>query len=162
MRPAHITESRYEYLVRMVQSHDSDECLMWPFDRTSDGYGYLLSPTEKKKVVAHRLAFRVAYGRLPEPLGCHSCDNPPCFNPRHIFEGSNLDNHKDAAVKGRRPRQDGEHNGNSVLTPEMVTRLRAEHIRYSRTNSFRALAEKYGVSLSAVAQAVEARHWKNI
>lgn len=32
---------------------------------------------------------------------CHTCDNPPCCNPTHLFEGTDADNMADRNAKGR-------------------------------------------------------------
>jgi len=51
---------------------------------------------------AHRLAWTLTYGPIPAGLFvCHSCDNPPCINPKHLFIGSASANIQDAARKGR-------------------------------------------------------------
>lgn len=34
----------------------------------------------------------------------HKCDNPPCWNPDHLFEGTQSDNRADSIAKGRSPR----------------------------------------------------------
>jgi len=50
--------------------------------------------------LAHRVAWELEYGPIPEGLYvCHECDNPPCGRPAHLFLGSAADNAKDAARK---------------------------------------------------------------
>lgn len=65
------------------------------------GYGQIMQ--FGKMLAAHRVSFELHYG--PIPLGmfiCHSCDNPSCVNPEHLFIGTNKDNQQDAISKGRR------------------------------------------------------------
>ena len=53
---------------------------------------------------AHRIAyFLFNQEDLGESMGCHTCDNPPCFNPDHLFPGTQSDNIKDSVRKGRWP-----------------------------------------------------------
>lgn len=52
----------------------------------------------------HRLAWIDANDRLPpldKPHVLHHCDNPPCINPDHLFVGTQADNNRDMAAKGR-------------------------------------------------------------
>lgn len=54
---------------------------------------------------AHRVSWVLA-NREPIPPRmnvCHSCDNPPCVNPAHLWVGTSSDNHWDASRKGRIP-----------------------------------------------------------
>lgn len=72
-------------------------CLVWTGGRTSQGYGVAGG------AYVHRLAWEETNGR-PVPTGmvvCHSCDNPPCCNPDHLWIGTQGDNVRDAAAKGR-------------------------------------------------------------
>ncbi len=86
------------------------DCWIWTGGRDTDGYGkYNLHGTVW---VASRLAYTLAYGPVPpDKYVCHTCDNPPCGNPPHLFLGTNRDNMRDAASKGRIAV--GQRNGNS-------------------------------------------------
>src|SRR5215813_4947597 len=77
------------------------EC--WPWQgATKRGYGHL--KFHGKSAIAHRIAYQLHYGvALPRgPLTkdsvivMHTCDNPPCCNPRHLRLGKNLDNRLDS------------------------------------------------------------------
>ncbi len=70
----------------------------WEFmgARLDSGYGKI-SLTRCKPIFAHRAVFAAIKGPIPEgALVLHSCDNPPCCNPDHLFLGSAKDNWLDA------------------------------------------------------------------
>lgn len=76
-------------------------CWSWRGSTHPGGYGSLRIGLEKP-VLAHRMAWVAAFGYIPDGLCVlHSCDNPSCVNPGHLFLGTQLDNMRDKVRKGR-------------------------------------------------------------
>ena len=85
---------------KKVQKYQSDECWIWQGSKTSAGYGQLW--VDCKQVYAHRVSWEIHYEVIPDGMFvCHTCDNPICANPRHLFLGTASDNMRDMVAKGR-------------------------------------------------------------
>lgn len=84
------------------------DCIETQYARDAHGYGHCFVTRFGKKIKgAHILAWVDANGRLPAEGMCilHSCDNPPCVNPEHLWEGTRTDNQHDMVSKGRHWKQ---------------------------------------------------------
>ncbi len=80
---------------------DANDCWVWTGAKTSKGYGVLW--LEGRPEYVHRLSAHLFIGldRQGDLKALHRCDNPPCFNPDHLFLGTQTDNMEDATRKGR-------------------------------------------------------------
>jgi hypothetical protein len=159
-------ESNWEYLRRAVSELlqcPRQECVEWPRGKNQLGYGYIelhIKETRNQShtYYVHRLAFEFAYGQIVSCLDvCHRCDNPPCFNPAHLFLGTHADNMADMARKGRGT--SGERSGRAKLTEAQVLEIRslcADGVSPS------LIAKKYGVNRMSICYIATRQNWKHI
>lgn len=100
-------------------------------------------------VYSHRVSYIATHGVLPDGLGvCHRCDNPPCWNPDHLFAGTHSENMQDRERKGRTSRHFLGRVGESHPGARL-TQARAEEIR-ATPGSHRELAKRFGVSRATI------------
>ncbi len=127
------------------------ECIVWTGGKDKDGYGLVFDPEYGKTRRAHRAVFERHNGKLfPGMLVCHSCDNPSCVQPSHLFQGTPRENTQDMLMKGRRKKskRDTEHHATKIphaLRPEIREKCKSG---ISHTQ----VAKEYGVSQSLITQ----------
>lgn len=142
---------------------ETDDCVEWPYSRRQ-GYGRvsLGGPRGASKVeFAHRLAYIMTHGSIPEGMGVlHHCDNPPCFNPRHLFAGTDRDNKNDQKAKDRVRK--GIRVTGAKLTEAQVKEIRALYRRGVRGLGREALAKRYGISPRTIVELLRGETWKHL
>jgi hypothetical protein len=84
-------------VVHGVDTSDPDACWVYP-SRSGENRPRIC--IGMRYVVMARVVFYLAYGYEPTVVR-HTCDNPPCVNPRHLVAGSHADNRRDAVERGR-------------------------------------------------------------
>lgn len=135
-------------------------CWLWTASKRWDGYGRW-NPSGRQ-MTAHRYSWELANGPIPTGLEvCHTCNNPPCVNPAHLFLGTHLDNMRDAVNKGRQAC--GERVKRNKLTAAQVVTIRKlfKRINYRRSNTLE-LAKRYGVTPNAIRGIVIGESWKHL
>jgi hypothetical protein len=135
-----------------------DACWQWLGKRSTAGYG-LFFIVRDRPVIASRWICGYTYGDLRrDEDACHTCDNPPCVNPRHLFKGTRSENILDGVRKGRFTC--GERNGQAKLTAEQVVAIRR---RYLSGGVYQhQLAAEYGIDRAMVSHIVRGKSWKHL
>lgn len=130
---------------RVDRSGGPDAC--WPFDHPdADGYGRIrfVRVKPKGKIKAHRLAWILTHGATDAQV-LHTCDNPPCCNPAHLYEGNPQRNAQDRENRGRGGSNVGENRRRYTATNyEVAKRL------YGELGSYSEVSRRTGISISHV------------
>jgi len=138
-----------------VNKRDEDDCWEWQAGKLPQGYG--LFKIQGLTQRAHRLAYQLSRHNIPDGLFVlHSCDNPPCVNPKHLFIGTHQDNMNDMKRKGRLPNRIGENNYNAKLSKiqvEEMRQLKAAGVTYQE------LMKIYGISNGQVSNIITGKNW---
>lgn len=137
-------EDHHKIFFKNFIKKSKSEC--WPWIGCKNKKGYGVFRMFARGIQAHRASWWIHKGeKVPDHLlACHTCDNPSCVNPDHIFIGTNKDNMRDMVEKGRKPRPLGELSHNSKLKEFEVLEIYKSHLPAS------AIHEKYGVSQSTI------------
>jgi len=174
IRLPELSPQRIARFKRKVLQLAASECWTWQGTKDPDGYGSvsLIINGKECHIRAHRIAYYLAHGIDPlDLIVCHSCDNPPCVNPDHLWLGTSKDNTQDAVRKGRNMRGDshyfrtrpecvpkGETHYRAKLRAEQVLEIRATATHFSRNE----IAKRYGVSKRMIQFIVQRKSWKHI
>lgn len=161
-----IEEAPQERFYRQAQ--EIGDCLIYTGGHDKDGYGQFWYV--KQSLRAHRVAYIIAYGYIPEGMQVlHTCDNPSCVKPDHLFLGTNADNLADMVAKGRSYGGDrhhirrnpelvrGENSATAKINWAIVREIRAN---YNNTIITRTqLASEYKLSKASIDSILANRNW---
>lgn len=153
-----------ERILSRVKVDSKRGCWNWIGSTKGHGYasmGITYAPKVFKAEAVSRISYLEFIGPIPKGLhALHTCDNPKCVNPFHIFLGTNLQNVRDKIFKGRSAVTSGEKNGRRKLSNPQVIKMRELYRMKSKTH--RELAVLFGVSQAVAYRIVKGQSWKHI
>ncbi len=133
------------------KSGGPDACWLW--QSTIDGSGYGTIEYKGKVYQAHRRAYELVKGPIPEGSGYHGtvvrheCDVRQCVNPAHLIVGSHQENMKDMVDRKRFVHK---------LTENQVRAIRVDARSYSK------ISAEYGLCLATISEIKRRLIWKHI
>lgn len=133
-------------------------CHFWESGKSPLGYGNFYM--RNTLYLAHRLAYELAYKVSPKDLCvCHSCDNPSCVNPKHLFLGTVKDNMLDKVRKGRSNPPTGTRQWKSKLDNKKVLKIRSLYLKANLSQE--EIGKRYGIGQSNVSYIIN-HTWKHV
>ena len=137
----------------------SGDCWMWTGSLSRDGYGHFRPGGIANPERAQRVSWRMHYGVIPKGRQVlHSCDNPGCVNPAHLFLGTNLANVADRQRKGRQAR--GIMQGSAKLTDNDVRLIRK--LGSLRLVTQRNIGIMFNVHKSQIHRIIKFKQWAHV
>ena len=136
--------------------HKTDSCWLW-IAKWKDNKGYGRFHFRNKDWCAHRVSYVLHKGEIPDGMCvCHTCDNPGCVNPDHLWLGTVKQNIRDCKRKGRMNDRRGEKHPRSRLTKDDVIKIRLSNL------SLKELAENFNVTDGHICNIKKRVCWKHI
>lgn len=151
--------SDLEIIARHIAVDNTSGCWLWTGD-CSNRWGYGRLGPNRCERLAHRLSFAAHVGPIPSGMKVlHRCDVPRCVNPAHLWLGTDRDNMRDMASKGRAGTSLGEANPCSKLTAAQVEAIRAA---YASGDTLKQVASRFCVHFTNVHSIVRRKTWAHL
>lgn len=158
-----IIEKRKARFIKKYNTGRTGGCWEWTAAKDGNGYGKF-GHCSSRSMLAHRFSYILKYGSLPQDIDiCHTCDNPACVNPDHLFLGTAKDNVADAIVKGRHkmpPHPNGEGHPRAKVSLGDVEKIRNKYALGK--SSQRNLAKIFHLSQPQIGRILRNESWAGV
>lgn len=145
---------------------DGNGCWIWQLSLNKKGkfaYGYIglgaVKNNTRINVAAHRFSYSAFKGEIPDGINvCHSCDNPKCVNPEHLFLGTRQDNVDDRESKNRNNPyyKKGCKHPNAIITESNVVTIIDMQSKGLKSKD---IAKEIGVNVRIIYDVISGRTW---
>ena len=142
--------------MKVDKSGGPDACWPWMAARVpAGGYGRYLAD---RLIAAHRYAWIITNGPLDDKEidVMHTCDNPPCCNPKHLKAVTTAENMRDAFEKRRHAF------GERCPRRKLSEAQAREILSLKGTGPATPIALRYGVGVGAVQAIWRGAAWAHI
>lgn len=156
LNPDHVI-TKQQWFNSLIKENTDTGCLEWQGFKKG-GYGYFYVNGREKAV--HRMQYEKFKGLIPKGYNvCHSCDNPPCVNPDHLWVGTQQENIKDMISKGRDLKAIGPRNKNSKISSHQAREVK---LLYSQGHTIKNIHLKLGLTYKTVQHICNGTTWKHV
>lgn len=135
------------------------DCWPWTGTTTENGYGRFYVSAERGHAPAHVIALELETSAPcpPGKQGNHTCDNPPCCNPRHAYWGTQPENCDDMSQRGRRIK--GSRHPSAKLTEADIPIIRQ---RLAAGELQRVIGAEFGVHQVVIGKIANGKTWRHV
>lgn len=157
--PEFSENQKYRFWAKVAITAQENKCWEWTGTTTRGGYGRLYLEGKKGVVYSHRASYHMNKGKILNGLFvCHTCDNPKCVNPNHLFLGTCKENLVDMSLKGRHS-VCGEKSGNHRFTNSDIIEMR-RLFELGLTQA--SIATKFKTHQCVIQAIVKRKRWAHI
>lgn len=154
----YLLEAKKHFMSHVQIPDDLKDCWIWTGAKSEDGYGWF--GMHRKTRMAHRVSYELFVDEIPDNLFvCHSCDNPGCVNPAHLWLGTNQDNMNDMISKNRQVNVKGEKVGTHKLTEREVSKIKE---RLEQGYYLKDIAKEFYVCKQTISNIKNNIYWKHV